>query len=345
MKLIGLILVLLFCSPVVTAQPSTAPASDEHLFADDTLQFTVPEGWRLSKISNDSLWAEMKRDDGGGTLVLNTTLQTASLTQNPDTRIKIGEQIVKQMHDQLVAQGLEIVDRPRMKRDDAFFLRVEDRYRATATDGGKVVSRLHVYRAMGIHFLMVVATSFDESPNTIAAIHKAGEQLLYSVKPNKVTRNRGVPTGNKPALFRQAKVKLSPAKGWLEDKSDTAVGTIATYRQPIGGAVVTVRVVPMADQTDARDVVAARIAREDLAAMIVTDTQAGPVEAVTDDAFMSKSRQTHTGVRPAVRVENRVRSVGNVLLSVTSSSVEVKADAVGTWADDLAKSAEVFATR
>ena len=338
------ILMLLTCCHATVAQPTTAPAEQVQLFADDTLQFTVPAGWRLVKISNDSRWVEMKSDDTAGTLVLNTTPQTASLTQNPETRITIGEQVVKQMHEELVAAEFEIVDRPRMKRDDAFFLRVEDRYRGPAV-GAKVVSRLHVYRMMGIHLLMVIATAYEESPESVAAVHKAGGQLLYSVKANKVTRNKGIPTGNKPSLFRQAKVKLSPAKGWLEDKTDTADGTIVVYRPPIGSAIVSVRVVPITRQDGNGKTLATPVAHEELAAMAVADAQANKVEVMEDAAFLSKSKQLHSGVRPAVRVENRVRTVGNVLLSVTSSSVEVKGDEVGAWADELAKSAEVFSPK
>jgi hypothetical protein len=328
----------------VRAQPATVPTAEEVRFADDSLKFTVPAGWRVTTIGEDSRWVGLSNGDDTAVLVLNTTPQTRSITQQPDSARLIGQQIVEQMRQQLAAEKYDVIDAPTVKRDDAFFLRIEDRYRQA---DGRAASRLHVYRVLGIHFLMVAATSFDEDPKKIADVWRIGEKAILSIKPNPVTRNRGVPTGQKPAIFGKAGITLTPAKGWLEERTDATDGVITTYRQPIGEATVTVRALPLAlAGGDVNAAAAARIGKEDLAAVKVDDATAGEIETTAPGGkFLSRSQQKHDRLGPTLRVENRVVAVGNALLSITSVSTELKAPEVSAWADQLADTAEPFVRR
>jgi hypothetical protein len=337
-----LLILFLGLASSARAEPATAPSADEVSFADDTLKFTVPAGWRVTQITEDARWIFLKNADDSGQIVLNTTPQTRSLTQNADTKMQVGEKLVELMRQQLEAEKYDIIDAPRVKRDDAFFLRIEDRYRQA---DGRAASRLHVYRVLGIHFLMAVSTSFDEAPDKVAAIWETGQKAIYSIKASKVVRNRGIPTGNKPGIFGKAGVTLSPAKGWLEERTDVADGLITTYRQPIGQAIVKVRAVSMAVQNADAKAVAERVGKEDLAAMTVEGGTAGAVEATPDGKYLSKSQQKHARLGPTIRVENRVIAVGNVLLSITSSSTDLKAAEVSAWVDELATTAAPFVRR
>lgn len=343
MRTVLLFLLLLCPLSSTRAQPTTAPATTEVPFADDTLKLTVPAGWRVMKISEDSRWIELKNDDGTGVLVVNTTPQTSSLAEQADAKMLVGQKVVASMRQQLEAEKYDVIDPPTVKRDDAFFLRIEDRYRQA---DGRPASRLHVYRVLGIHFLMVAATSFDDAPEKVTGVWQAGEKAIYAIKPNKVTRNRGIPTGQKPTIFGKAGVTLAPAKGWLEERSDAANGVITTYRQPIGEATVTVRAVPLATAGADTKAAAVRIGQEDLTAVTVEGSTAGEVEALAADGpFLSRSQQKHARLGPTIRVENRVVAVGDTLLSITSSSTEVKAPEVSRWADELAAGATPFVRR
>ncbi len=340
---------LLLCVSSVPVIAQTKPGATtspvvpvEQLFADDTLKFAVPAGWRVTKVSEDTRWVELTEITGGGLMVVNTTPQTGSLGQNPDAKQKIGELIVKNLRELLERGKLTMVDPPRMKRDEAFFLRIEDRYR---TEDAKTATRLHVYRVYGIHLLMVAATSFDESAEYQAQTYVAGEKLVYAIKANKIVRPTGIPTQGKPSPFRKAKVRLTPAKGWVEEKSDKDDGIIATYREPVGSGIVIVRVLSMAIQKDPRDAVVARLSADDLASLAPPDAKPEPVQDIASGPFAKKAQQKHDRLGPTLRVENRVMIVGEMLLSVTSASNELKAEPVSKFADDLATTAEVFTPR
>jgi hypothetical protein len=339
--------------PIRSPAPTTSAARPvEQLFADDTLSVPVPPGWRVSTIGEDTRMVVFALDAphaSGAVMAITTTPQTASLTQHPEVRLQIGNGIIGLMKKELAAKNLESVDPPRIKRDDGFYLRIEDSYRSD----GKVARRLNVYRVIGIHLVMATITSYAQEDAGVAADFKLAEQTLSKVKPNKLARVRGVPTGQKPGLFRQAKVKLTPTKGWLEERTDKPEGIIATFRQQVGGSVVTVRAIPMDAQKENRASVIARVATEDITAATQAVVDAAPPGATVtpgeitttpaDGTFELRAVQKTIRAGLTFRVETRVRMVGNVVLSITNSSTELRAtDGVTTWADDLARTAEPF---
>lgn len=343
-----LILLLLVSTwPCVGRAQSTLPATapvvqgEEQLFLDDTMKFNVPPGWTVTAVSEDTRTVLLLNEAKDAVLKIVVDPQTASMTQNADTKRLMGEAIVKGLRDRLEAEKTEMIEPPKLKRDEAFFIRIEDKYR----DHDRVADRLHVFRVLGINLLRVVAVDLSGNPEQTAAVHTLGEQLVYQIRTNKLPRPTGVPTGQKPSLFRKAKVKLTPAKGWLEEKKDADGGVIATYREPLPAGVVTVRVLSMAAQQRPRDEVVAKMSRDDLASMPVPDATQGEVESATDGRFASKSMQKYTRKGLTFRVENRVMIVGEMLLSVTSSSTELKSVEVGKFADELAATAEVFTPR
>lgn len=351
---------LLVCTPDAIAQSKPAPATKptdvtapvEQLFSNDTLGITVPAGWRVARVGDDTnslVFALEKPHAAGAVMAVNTTPQTSSLTQTAEIKFKIGKGVVELMTKELAAKNIESVDAPAVKHDDGFFLRVEDSYKSD----GKVAHRLHVYRVIGIHLLMATVTSFAPDDAGVNADWKVAERAINSVKPNKIPRVFGVPTGQKPGLFRLAKVKLAPAKGWLEERADKADGVISTFRQQVGGNVVTVRVTPMDAQKESRAAVVARVVAEDVASATKalvdatrpgTTVEAGDVETTAGDGAIdlrAVQKPVRTGL--AFRVETRAKMVGNVVLTVTSSSTEKRAvDGVAQWADDLATTAEPF---
>ncbi len=352
-------IIAMFVTTIPTAvvhaqsEATTAPAKPvEQLFSDDTLSFTVPPGWRVSHINETTNAITLAMEEPhaeGGVLTISTAPQTASLTQNPDTKAQLGKAIVDMMTNSLVTQGIESIDPPKVKHDTGFFLRIEDIYKSD----GKVVNRLNIYRVLGIHLLNASVTSFSDDKAETARLFKLAEMTLARVRPNKLPRVSGVPTGQKPGLFRLAKVKLTTTKGWLETRTDRIDGTISTFRQQVGGSFVTVRVEPMEAQAQDRDVVLERVAKEELAGVTqsVTDTadtgakiEEGEV-TITRDANGLSLRLTQKTVRTGLTflAETRARVLGTQVLAVTSLATELRAiDEVTAWADELFTTAEPF---
>jgi hypothetical protein len=320
---------------------ATKPAADkpiEQTFMDDTLKFPVPDGWRVLDQSDDTTSVLMKNAEHDGVLVIKTSPQTASLTQNDLVRQKLSEAIVQQANAMLERRkDVEIIDKLKLKRDEGFFIRMEGKFR----EGGKLVEQVYVYRAMGIHLMYVQASAWGTSPEKTADIWKTAELLVHKITANKVARRPGVPTGNKPSIFRKAKVQWTAPKGWVEEKKDADEGVIATYRQPmVGSGVVTVRIVPVIGKP-APDL-ADRIAKESLTSAAFEGMTPKEIETVGGSGFESKLRQKYEGVEPTKRVETRVKIVGEVVVSVTSSGNDFKSDIIGAWADELTKSIQPF---
>src|SRR5690606_29546862 len=122
----------------------------------------------------------------------------------------IAKKMLELRRQQMEANKVEMIDPPHLVHDDGFFIRMEDRYR----QGEQIADRVHVYRAMGFHLLMVASISVSESADEVASVHTTGDRLLYQIEPSKIPPHAGIPTG-KVMLFRKAQVKLSPEKGWV----------------------------------------------------------------------------------------------------------------------------------
>jgi hypothetical protein len=321
-----------------TSTTRAAPA--EQLFFGDALKFPIPDGWQVNWISQDTKTIKLVSDDEKGVILVNTTPQTASLTQNPETRDAIAKKMLELRRQQMEANKVDMIDPPHLKHDDGFFIRMEDRYR----QGEQVADRVHVYRVMGFNLLMVASISVSDSADEVAKVHKIGDKLLYQIEPSKIPPRAGIPTG-KAMLFRKAQVKLTPAKGWVSEKEDAAQGVIARFYERIGPGVIQVRVEAAGLPGKPQEQWAQRVASEDLKTMAVPDAKAAAAEPVSGGRFRSKSQQKYDQLGLTWRVENRVVVIGDRLLSITNRSTEFKAGPISQYADDLANSAEVFAPR
>lgn len=340
---LAFILLMLATPWVAIAQTPRAPATtqagvqdQEERIAHGSIRVPVPPDWEVLARREDSLGIQLNSTDPPATLIIKATPQKFSLTNDPTMRHQMSQAIVKDLKQKLADERVEVLNWPRVVKDDEFFIRIHDRHRT----GGKIADRTHFFRALGVYLIMVTCITYDGTDAQISNVNELAGKLIWQIRTAKVAKPPGVPTTGKPSLFQKAGMKLVPPEGWVEDKTDRAEGVVAVYRRPVGPGKIHVRVVSMVGRSERTEVLVRQLLEDELSAHAIPGAVSltKPVSVPTN--MLGKSRLTLTLKHVDYRVEARVARFGEKLVCVTAVSGAKQAQELESTADGLANRVE-----
>lgn len=320
---------LLLATSIAAAQPTTAPATVESVLMKGAMRYDVPADWKEAQRADDGNLVSYNLPGGIGMCILQIGASDQPYTKA--MRQPIAAQITKGMEAGLNEYGHEIVKPPAWEPDDNYFLRITSAYRI---EGAKLPT-IHValYRSLGLT-LASVTTTLTTNDVTLATENlKTAAAVMDSFRAGKPI---------KPSGFPRARVWITSPLEWLETKTDTLNGPLATYKDPRDSRAqirVGVRTLTKEAKADAgvrQKLVDALLTERD--AQLTADGYAthADLDPPAAGAFLQRTKSTFQGKEDQRLVESRLLQVGDALLLVTSISGETGAKAVVDAADVLA---------
>jgi len=197
------VLPLLLLSSLASAQ-TTRPATTKHVWATlaaGEIRYTEPPNWRSIPLTNaEDMRASYKNEAGNAVVTINVTPQQQPIPNTPIAAQSLGRQIVKAIRADLEKSGAEIIEPPKLERDERFFVRIRDKISLN----GITSDRLHLYRALGYNLVMVSVDADNQSSDEVKAAYGVGEEVLDGTLLGKREK--------KPATTRPIRPKASAAR-------------------------------------------------------------------------------------------------------------------------------------
>src|SRR5438874_8749119 len=113
-------------------QPATAPTTEPATaMLAGGIVFTPPAEWTPAGHGGNGKILAYQAADESGVMAVNVDQQEASLANNDAAAIKIGQMVSKQIRDNAAKSNgsVQIIDPPKLEKDDRFFLRVHHRFK------------------------------------------------------------------------------------------------------------------------------------------------------------------------------------------------------------------------
>jgi hypothetical protein len=348
----GSILVLLltcaFCVAQPTSVPSTAPAVEVIYLDGEKVRFTPPPGLTFQGHLNDGRAAGFSIGDTQALISVLVTPQEQALPRGFSDQL--ARFVRKNILDEAQQGQQDIVMQPRVEDDERFLLRVHDKFNTEERFG----DRVHLYRAVGLYLVSVTATAFTEDEAEARRVHELGADLLLSVRLNlkpRAARNRPPAGTDRPVMFANAKIRLTPPPGWKGELNDNAEGIIVSYEDPKDAAnciAISVRQLPPEARRDPkiRDILIDEIVDGERQAFKVEGAEiVGQTQTIEDRRFLRKTRTDYEHEGRKFRVTSRQVRAGNAVVSVTMLAGEDAADEVDELGDRVATSVRPLASR
>jgi hypothetical protein len=340
------------------AAPTSEPTELWQALAQGEVRYTIPDWWELKSRAEDGLSANYKTGDEMGSLTIGMTLQKVPIADTSGNRMRLGNMILKSIKDDLDKKGVEYVEQPKLQKDERFLVSIKEEVRYQ----GSVLRQIHIYKQIGYYLVFVTVGAGTENQAQADEILKAGEQVLEGALSGKrggklpegpATRRAAAPMpdrsrhktapletvgessikseGPKVTTFRKAGIAITPPAEWKVIAADTDEGLLATYRHPTDASqriTIHVRRFSPGDGSS-RDSIAQEMATE--------DTRIGkPVATEPDKRFLKKTRSEYEKDGVKLQIASRQVAVGNLMVSIASTSPPEKAEDVTRLADDLA---------
>jgi hypothetical protein len=153
------------------------PGRVRDALANGTVRFLAPADWELAKRADDGLTAFYKAPGGGGLITMVVTPQKVAFpTGNPALKQQLAAQIMKALTADLQKRNVDVIEPPRLERDEAFVAKVVYRFR----DEGRELRALHVYRGLGFNAISVTASIAATDAAEAKSIQDAASMMLLS---------------------------------------------------------------------------------------------------------------------------------------------------------------------
>jgi hypothetical protein len=158
--------------------PTTAPARVRDALLKGMVRFLVPADWTLVGRSGDGLNAYYRLPADKGLVSMVVTPQQAPFPPvTPAIRQKMSASVLAAVTADLKKRNAEVLEPPKLERDDAFVARVVYRFK----DEGHVLRAMHAYRGAGFNVVGVTASVPGEDAAEAKAIHDTAATMLLSV--------------------------------------------------------------------------------------------------------------------------------------------------------------------
>jgi len=165
-----------------TTRPATtrpaAPARVRDGILGGAIRFLVPAEWVVASRADNGISVTYHLPDGGGLASMIVTQQPQAIPQN-DARVRaqLTKAVLDWDNDFIKQRKFEVIEPPKVESDARYLLKVHERYK----DGEHYFDVVHVYRAVGLNLVSVMAAASTEDPAAAKAVHEAGGLMLMSV--------------------------------------------------------------------------------------------------------------------------------------------------------------------
>jgi hypothetical protein len=176
-----LLLGLMACC--VAAGPTTRPATSAPVRVRDGLvngsvRFLVPADWEIVSRTDNGFNVVYRTGDEVGTISILITQQQDAIPQhNARVLAQMKETILKWDNDDLKTRKVEVIDAPKVERDDRFMLKVHERFK----DKEHMLDVIHIYRGIGLNLVGVTVAASTEDKDVAKKVHDAASLMLMSV--------------------------------------------------------------------------------------------------------------------------------------------------------------------
>jgi hypothetical protein len=188
MKRIMMLLVAALCvgagpttKPTATTRPANKPAAPQRVrdgMMEGKIRFLVPASWELIERADNGIGVRYKLPDEKGTVGMMVTVQKQAMpNDHAGLREQMGQALLKSVKKNLEERKLEVVDPPKLERDEAFMAKVRYRVR----EEGEVVDGMHAYRAVGIYLMNIASSAVTADKEEAKAMHETASLMLMSV--------------------------------------------------------------------------------------------------------------------------------------------------------------------
>ncbi|MDB5289815.1 MAG: hypothetical protein JWL69_1056 [Phycisphaerales bacterium] len=153
------------------ADKSATKPAEEATLLGGIVHYAPPDEWKIVPANSNDTTATYIATDHDGLLSMQV------LPSNAAIDAAAGKALVTRLRQNHKLAKQEIVLEPRLEPDDAFALRIHERYK---NKEGKVVDELHLYRQVGGRAVMLTVQSLSTDEEKIRKVHKVGEDMLTS---------------------------------------------------------------------------------------------------------------------------------------------------------------------
>jgi hypothetical protein len=169
--------------PKPVTRPATKPAAAipervREKLVNGSIRYLVPKDWEPTEKAESGMQAKYSLPDGSSTVSILIMQQAQAVPNNhPKLRQQLVDYCLKMAEQDVKNRGADIVDAPKVEKDDRFLARVRVRLK----EGARVQDAVHLYRGVGINLVSVYAAANTDDPAAAKAIHDAGALMLLSV--------------------------------------------------------------------------------------------------------------------------------------------------------------------
>jgi hypothetical protein len=288
-------------------------------------------------------------------MAVNADHQESPLDE--EAAVQIGQMQCKRIVDNAQKGNTQILDAPKIEKDERFFLRIHHRFKK----GESVGDQLQLYRVLGKELVAVAVTAYTDSPEQAKPVFDEAEKVMSSARSS-ASGGAGPatsPTMKPPQLaaklimLSQAKIRLLPPEQWRAEVNDAGSGIVATFHDPADNTnllAVSVRQLPKEARSDPkmRDALLEEMASGEKAQFKIDGAEpVGQTINVVDRRFLHKARTRYrmsTGGKQFDISSRQVRA-GDEIVSVTVVTLEDKFDVIDKLADQVALSVRAASAR
>jgi hypothetical protein len=173
-------LAVLFCVAAgpATKPATTAPARVRDGLVNGSVRFLVPADWDIVSRAPDGFSVVYHTGDHLGVVSVLITQQKEAIPQhNAAVHAQMQKTILDWDNQDLKNRKVEVIDPPKVERDDRFMLRVHERFK----DGDHMLDVLHIYRGVGLNLVGVTVAAATEDKVDAKRVHEGAALLLMSV--------------------------------------------------------------------------------------------------------------------------------------------------------------------
>jgi hypothetical protein len=161
-----------------TKPATTAPARVRDGLINGSVRFLIPADWEIASRADNGMSVVYHTPDSIGTVSMLITQQAEAIPQhNAAVHAQMQKTILGWDNQDLKNRKVEVIDAPKVERDDRFMLRVHERFK----DGDHLLDVLHIYRGIGLNLVGVTVAASTEDKEQAKRVHEGAALLLMSV--------------------------------------------------------------------------------------------------------------------------------------------------------------------
>ena len=170
-----------FClaaGPTTRPTAATSPARVRDGLINGSVRFLIPADWEIASRTDDGMSVVYHTPDKLGVVSILITQQKEAIPQhNALVHAQMQKTILDWDNQDLKNRKMEVIDEPKVERDERFMLRVHERFK----DGDHLLDVLHIYRGIGLNLVGVTVAASTEDKAEAKRVHDAATLVLMSV--------------------------------------------------------------------------------------------------------------------------------------------------------------------